>query len=360
MNLKSLPICVLFAGAVAAQGFGAIYTLDNDASDNSVQVTLRLPNGSLYPFASFATAGSGTGAGLGSQGALAASNDGHVLLAVNPGSNEVTLFRVLFGVFLWRQDVEDTGGVRPTSVAMHDQFVYVLNADSDSVRGFRRQGGNLVPIPGAVYPLSGNGVAAAQVGFSPDGHFLVVTERATDTIDVFRVLPNGRLGAGAFQSSAGPTPFGFQFRHDGALVVSEAAGGAAGASTVSTYRIHPNGMLETLTAAAPTGQSAACWIALAPSSPFAYTTNTGSGTLSGFGLDATGHAMLLDPSGVSGDLGPDARPIDAAFTPDGHFVYVLDAANDRIRALLRRPNGSLETLATSADTPDGSAGMIVR
>ncbi|MEO6593507.1 MAG: beta-propeller fold lactonase family protein, partial [Planctomycetota bacterium] len=197
----SLLLSLSLATGTIAQDFGTVYTLSNATASNSVTVTLRLPNGGLLPFAEFSTAGTGTGGGLGSQGALAASDDGRVLLATNPGSDQVSVFRVFFGLFMLRTDVEASGGTRPTSVALHGNLVYVLNAGSDSVAGFRIHNGQLTPIAGANYGLSQAGAAAAQVGFSPNGHFLVVTERATNRIGVFAVMPNGTLGAGHFQPS---------------------------------------------------------------------------------------------------------------------------------------------------------------
>jgi 6-phosphogluconolactonase (cycloisomerase 2 family) len=361
MNL-TLLLALATATSAAAQGqlFGAVYTMTNDPSGNAVTVTMRLPNGGLLPFAEFSAAGTGTGMGLGSQGAIAASENGRILLAVNPGSNEVTLFRVFAGLFLSRQDTESSGGVRPTSVALHGNLVYVLNAGSDTIVGFRRQNGDLVAIPGATYSLSQPASAAAQVGFSPDGGFVVVTERATNKIGVFAVQPNGTLGAGNFQPSAGATPFGFLFRDDGTLVVSEAAGGAAGASVASSYRIQPSGTLTTITSAAPTNQSAACWIAIPRNGAFAYTTNTGSGTLTGYALNAAGALSPLTPSGITGDLGSAARPLDFEFDPSGRFLFVLDSAADRIETFFRLQNGDLLRLQSARNLGDGAAGLIVR
>ena len=356
----ALLVPLLAPAPLAGQGFGTVLTQTNAPAGNEVSVSLRLPNGNLLPFGSYATGGAGTGGGLGSQGALAESGDGRLVFAVDAGSNEVTMFRRLFGVFLWRLDREGTGGTQPTSVAAHGRLVYVLNAGSDTVRGFRRRGADLAPIPGAVYGLSQAGAAAAQVGFSPDGAFLVVTERATNRIGVFRVLPNGTLGAGNFQPSAGPTPFGFQFRGDGTLVVSDAAGGAAGASVASSYRILPNGTLQVVSGAVPTNQAAACWIAIPRGGEFAYTTNTADGTLSGFSLDDAGALRLLDPSGVTGDLGAAARPIDFEFTRNGRLLYVLDSGADEIRAFLRTNDGGLVPLATRVTLADGAAGLLAR
>ncbi|MCB9878233.1 MAG: beta-propeller fold lactonase family protein [Planctomycetes bacterium] len=360
MNIRSVLLGLSLSTAVAAQGgFGAVYSLTNDAIGNAVAVSIRLPSGHLVPFASFATGGEGTGAGLGSQAALASSADGRYLFAVDAGSDELTMFRVFGGAFFWRVDTVASGGDRPTSVAAHHRLVYVLNADSDQVDGFRRVGNQLQAIPGASYALSQAGAAAAQVGFTPDGAHLVVTERATNQIVTFPVHADGTLGAATVNGSAGQTPFGFGFAGD-TLVVSEAAGGAMGASTVSTYRVQADGSLQVLTAALPTGQSAACWIAVPRHGGDAYTTNTGSGNLTGLDLDGGGTATLLDASGVSGDLGAMAHPIDADFTPNGRILYVLDSGNDVIRALRRKHDGSLQLLSTSVALPDGAAGLLVR
>lgn len=359
--IRTLALTATLAAptAVTAQGFGAVYTLSNDAAGNTVDVSLRLPSGRLLPFADYATGGDGTGAGLGSQGAIAQTRNGRFILAVNAGSDEVAVFRTFFNVFLWRTDTVSSGGDQPTSVAVSGRLVYVLNAGSDEVTGFRLRRSGLEAIPGATYPLSQSGAAGAQVGFSPNGEWLVVSERATNTLTVFPVEPGGTLGAAQHNTSAGDTPFGFQFRNDGLLVVSEAFGGAPGASVTSSYRIMPNGQLMTITGAAATNQTAACWIAIPRNGRFAYTTNTASGTLSGYSIMG-GQLNLLDPSGVTGDLGAAARPIDADFDRSGRYLFVLDSGGDEIATFRRSPNGGL-TLRTGAITlPDGAAGLIAR
>lgn len=359
-HLRLFTASLALTACATAQGFGAVYSLTNDTAANAVAVTLRLPNGQLVPFAEFATRGTGSGAGLGSQGALAASADGGTLLATNAGSNQLTLFRAWGGLLLWRRDTVDTGGMRPTSVTLHDDLAYVLNAGSDAVQGFRVHGGRLTPIHGANYGLSGLGVAAAQVGFSPDGRWLIVTERATNRVDVFPVRNNGTLGSGQFHTGAGITPFGFTFRDDGVLVVSEAAGGAAGASTTSAYRIQANGGLHTISAAVPTLQTAACWTAVTPNGRFAYTANAAGGTITGYAMNPAGAIARLDPAGVSGNLGPTARPLDCAFDASGRFFYVIDSGGDRLQGFRRRGDGSLELLGSSVALPDGSAGLLAR
>ena len=358
-RFASLLVATAIASSLTAQSLGAVFTLTNDTSDNAVAVTLRLPFGTLLPLGEFSTGGTGTGAGLGSQGALATSGNDRFLFAVNPGSDEITMFRLLFGVVPVRLDTEATGD-RPTSVAVRGNLVYVLNAGSDSVTGFRRQGNALSAIPGATYPLSQAGAAAAQVGFSPDGDHLVVTERATQRITVFSVNGNGTLGTVQFNQAAAPTPFGFLFRDDGLLVVSEAVGGAPDAGVTSSYRIQANGTLQVVSAAVATTETAACWVAIPEDGDFAYVTNTGSGTITGYATSAMGQLTMLDADGVTGDLGATARPLDFEFDPNGRFLFVLDSGNDRLRGFRRRSDGSLDLLATSIAVPDGTAGLLVR
>jgi len=343
-----------------AQPFGPVYTMTNATAGNEIAVGLRLPNGSIRPFARFATGGAGTGSGLGSQAAIATTEDDRWLLATNPGSDELTVFRVFLGLFLLRTDIRASGGDLPTSVAVHGDLVYAMNAGSDAVSGFHLRHGQLWPIAGATYALSQVGSAPAQVGFDPDGRFLVVTERMTNRIVVFPVQLGGTLGSLVANPSAGPTPFGFLFRRDGTLVVSEAAGGTVGASTVSTYRIQRDGTLATITAAAPTNQTAACWIAIPRGGEFAYSTNTGSGSITGYAIDRLGQLTRLDASGRTGDLGMSATPIDFEFDPRGRFLFTLDSTGDQIVTLERDAQGRLRLLPGAWSVPDGAAGVLVR
>ena len=69
-------------------------------------------------------------------------------------------------------------------------------------------------------------------------------------------------------ASSGAVPFGFGISPQGAIVVSE-----AGASTVSSYRLGPDGALHTITASLGVSQGAACWVAISPSGRLAYTGN---------------------------------------------------------------------------------------
>ena len=175
------------------------------------------------------TGGLGTGNSLASQGGIV--RDGRRLLVVNAGDNTVTSFAITRDG-LSRRDVEPSGGIRPVSVTVHDDVVYVLNTGSDSVSGFHiNDRGNLTPIANSARALSTTGTGAAEVKFTHDGDALIVTEKATNTIDTFEVSDDGVAGAATFTASVGVVPYGFDIDRRDHVVVSEAATGS-----VSSYR----------------------------------------------------------------------------------------------------------------------------
>lgn len=332
----------LFAYANAGWSDGAVYALSNAAAGNEVVVYNRAGDGSLRGRRAFATGGLGSGGGLGNQGAIAFSDSGQWLLAVNPGSDSITVFYSL-GSFLFRTDVEPSGGTRPVSVTIEDDIVYVLNAGSDDVQGFRLGiQGRLSPIPGSRRSLSGTATAPAQVEFNRDGDLLAVTEKATNRILTFAVDGDGRLGPATVTDSPSPTPFGFAFGRRDTLLVSEAVGGAAGASTLSSYRLSGAAAVAAVSPAVPSGQSAACWVVTTRDGRFAYVSNTASGNLSRYDVAADGAATL--GAAVAAETGAGSGPTDMALDRNSRFLYSLNPANGTISAFRVRSDGALQLI----------------
>src|SRR5437899_9881820 len=83
-------------GAVASDVVGHVYVNDNTAGVNTIAAFDRHADGTLTPLAGspFAAGGAGTGALIGSQGALQVTSDGRYLLAVDAGSNQISVLRV--------------------------------------------------------------------------------------------------------------------------------------------------------------------------------------------------------------------------------------------------------------------------
>ena len=344
----------------AERSAGAVYTMSNAAAGNQILVFHRAASGTLSPRGSFATGGLGSGAGLGNQGGLVLSDNNRWLLAVNAGSNDVSLFAVDDdGVLL--ADRVPSGGSKPISVTIHRRLVYVLNAGSDTVSGFTlRPHGKLSPIAGSTRPLSGTGVDAAQVQFSRDGRSLIVTEKAANLIVTYPVDDDGLLGAPLLQPSQGTTPFGFAVGDHRHVFVSEAFGGAPNASAVSSYRLGRDGFLEVLSPSVPTHQTAACWVVVTEDGRFAYTTNTGSGSISGYAIDDDGRLSLLNPDGRTADTGAGSTPIDLALSEDGRFLFVLNSGAHNIGAFRILHDGQLQLVATVGGLPSGVDGLAAK
>src|SRR5215467_11096314 len=107
-----------------------------------------------------------------------------LLLAVNAGSNDISIFGVKADSLQFFQRISSYG-TRPISITVHDELVYVLNAGgTPNIAGFRIEPrvNRLFPLPGSTRGLTGGAAAGpAQVNFTPDGAFLMVTEKATNT-----------------------------------------------------------------------------------------------------------------------------------------------------------------------------------
>ena len=367
-------------GALAALGFltsitvlvatpqpapGAVYTATNGAAMNEIVVYDRAGNGQLAHVATVATGGAGTGAGLGNQGGLRITADGRFLIVVNAGSHDVSVLRVTpHGLEL--TDRVGSGGLRPVSVAVSRQLVYVLNAGgsvgaADNVSGFRlSRFGQLTPIAGSTRPLSTVSTAPAQVEFSPDGSLLVITEKATNAIGVFPVLQTDLLGAGTFYPANGATPFGFAFGLRGQMFVSEAWGGAPDASSVSSYDFTDVGQLVTVAAAVPNTETAACWLVVTNSGRYLYVTNTGSSTISGYEIEPEGHIALLDADGATAPTGAGSAPIDLAFSVNDQYLYALSGGSNTITIFRSLPHGRLQPMGEVGGLPAGTNGLVAR
>lgn len=345
--------------AAADRSPGAVYTLTNQTSGNGVAIFDRAPDGSLTYSGIALTGGTGTGAGLGSQGAVVLSDDNRHLLAVNAGSNDISLFNVTeHGLSLAHRIA--SGGVRPTSVAIHKNVVYVLNAGgTGNIAGFVLGNGGLSPIAGSSRPLSSSDAGGAQVSFSPDGKALVVTERFTNAISVYSVNADGTASQAHTYASSGATPFGFAFNKHGALVVSEAFGGAADASAASSYIVR-NGGLSLVTGSLGTTETAACWVVVSKDGKFAYTANAGSSSITGYAVAPNGALTLLDANGVTASTGVGAGALDLAVSNNGRFLYVLANRANSVAGFRIGSGGRLEPVGVGAGLPTGSVGIAAR
>jgi 6-phosphogluconolactonase len=370
LALAALGTATLNGSPTSAQSLrsGAVYVMTNQVA-NAVAVFKRAPDGTLSPAGMFSTGGSGNPVAqpgdpptdpLASQGSLILSEDNRFLFAVNAGSNEISALAVeRAGLTL--VDKVASGGVRPISVTVHGNLLYVLNeGGTPNITGFIVSNeGELSPLAGSTRPLSGGSAAdPAEVSFSPGGELLVVTEKATNIIDTYTVGGDGLASGPLPNPSNGLTPFGFAFDRRANLIVSEAFGGAPNQSAVSSYTVSEDGTLSVVSGSVPDFQTAACWVVITNNGRYAFVSNTGSGTVSSYKLGAQGNLSLINP--VAANTGPGSSPIDMALDNSSRYLYVHAAGLQAVASFRVEADGSLTPIGVTGGLPFGAQGIAAR
>ena len=348
---------------------GHVYVNDNTKPANTIGAFDRHADGTLTPEAGspFWAGGAGTGTGLASQGALQFSADGRLLIAVDAGSNQISVLRVHSdgSLSLVPGGVVSSHGVLPDSIAVYGDLVYVANsgAGHSNYTGFRLSfRGHLFHIPGSTVKLASD-AAPGDVLFNGTGTKLVGTEVGPSLIDSFTVGLGGRLTAapGSPFPAQGLGPFGSEFSpaSPNQLFVSNAHNTATDSGTVSAFRDHRNGRLSPV-AGSPfaDGQMAPCWVEITHDGQFLFTVNTASGSISSYRIAPNGALTLLGSTPISGTK---VGAVDARLSPDGGFLYVDESAIGKVAAFTFS-GGSLTELGTSPfPLPAGAApaGVVV-
>jgi 6-phosphogluconolactonase len=318
------------ASAAPAHHSGYVYVNDNTAGRNTIAGFARQADGRLTQLARspFDAGGAGTGSGLASQGAIQVSSDGRYVIAVDAGSNDISVLETKRGGALKLVDVVSSGGVEPVSVAVHNDLVYVANAGAggSNYTGFiLGSGGRLRPLAGSTVPLPDD-AQPGDVLFNSTGTNLIGARVNSSQIDSFRVH-NGRLAAAAGSPFAaqGAGPFGSEFRptDPSQLFVSNAHDGADN-GTVSAFSVAADGALSSI-GSSPFAdlQTAPCWVEITHDGEFLFTVNTASGTISRYEIAADGTLTLLGSTPVSDQAGVGA--VDARLSADGQTLYVNES-----------------------------------
>ena len=231
-------------------------------------------------------------------------------------------------------------------------MLYVLNAGgSGNITGFTVRHEGLAALAGSTEPLGSGSSGPAEVAFSPNGKTLVVTEKASSTIDTYAVDEDGVAGAPVVNASAGSTPFGFDFDNRGNVLTSDAGGSA------SSYAVAADGSLSVISGAVPTFQGAPCWLVTTGDGRYAYTANAGGGTISGFAVGPDGSLSLLDPNGATGNLGAGSHPLDEIVSRDGKFLHVLVDGSHTVGTFRIGNGGGLTWIGAAGTLPPGDVGL---
>lgn len=357
-------VTVAAPGAYASTNAGilnhAVFVQTNDAAGNQVIAYERGIDGRLAEVGQYRTGGRGgsePGAvvdPLASQGSLTYDARHRLLLAVNAGSDTLSVFAVR-GTHLRLEQVLATHGALPTSVGVAGDVAYVLDAAGDgAISGYRIAGDRLHDINGSTRSLGlGNDqapnflAAPAQVAITPDARSVIVATKNHNTLVVFPLGYDLRPNSPKTISSEAPVPFALSFDAAGRLLVVEASGGA------SSYNVSRGGTLSVISSHVANGQKASCWSVMARG--YLYAANAGSATITGY-RDVRGELSLLDPSGVTATT--DAGAVDLAASSDGKFLYDQATGAGAIDEYAVNDDGSLTQIGNlTGFTRDNGAGI---
>jgi 6-phosphogluconolactonase (cycloisomerase 2 family) len=345
---------------------GFVYTQTNQATGNAVLAYQTGPGGTLTLVGTYPTGGTGTGKSPGSQGGVVLGDNGTLLAAVNGGSNSVSVFSVSPNGSLQLVQTTPSGGVDPISATIHGNWVYALNAGAaatatnaavaPNIDGFI-VGNRFLSGLSDVQPLNAAAASPEQIGFSPDGRSILVTEKASSTIDVYPVDRFGVAGPAVTTTlTAGTGPYGFEFTPNGTAVISEAA-----INSVATFQVSPTGTLDQISSVIDTGQVAPCWVALTPDGSVAFAANAHSGTVSSISVAPNGTLALINAvaattGGVDTDLvvgGNNSLYVSDQPNFESSTISAPGALSTPIDAVTGLPTGTFGLAASTPGQPFG-------
>lgn len=332
-----------------------VYVMPNRAGANTIAIFDRAQDGTLTFLREVPTGGTGSGPGqlpapfpagipggnpLTSQDSLVRTDDGRFLIAVNAGSNDISVLAITEDGLQF-VDKAPSGGNVPVSIAHYNNLVYVINegqfspdllgAQPTMTGYFIGHDGKLTPIPNSARVTGAPNAEPGDILFSPDGKWLIITDKFAQTlIHVLKIDEDATTHEVGTYVSNTPAPLGAAFTHHRILAVTEANAtfvngtrtGVTDGSTMSSYKLTEDGTLEKISVAVPTDQTATCWVRFTPDGHYAYVTNKGSGSISSFTITPDGKLTLL--ASVATETGSDfSLPIDEDITDNGKFLYVL-------------------------------------
>jgi len=355
-GLLTVALCIgASATAMYAQGRGpSVFVMTNDNAKNEILTYQRSFNGEFILADRVATGGRGSGGEtdpLQSQGSLTLSGDHTLLFAVNSASGSVSSFHILDGIPVL-VDKEPSEGAFPIAVTEHNGTVYVLNAGgSGAIVAFKADGfGRLHEIQNSSAFLTGTNSGASSISVSPNGKWLIVIEKASNSIDVLPINPDGTLGTVANNHSVTPGVFATAFTSTGQLVVSENQPGGTDISSISSYAINSNGTLTAITQSLRTFGDGNCWNVISPNGKWVYVDNAGTFTVAGFSIGTNG-ALAPIAGTILSTLPDGVTNLDMTISGDGKYLFNLQSGAGAIGVYSINSDGTLNQLGDIEGLP---------
>src|SRR5206468_10833732 len=122
-------------------------------------------------------------------------------------------------------------------------------------------------------------------------------------------------------------------------------------------RVNADGTLHLVSPSVPTHQTAACWVVVTDNGRFAYTSNTGSGSISGYAIDEDGGLTLLNADGRTADTGAGSAPTDLALSENGRLLFSLNSGTGSVSAFTIHASGRLQPVGHIGGLPASATGL---
>ena len=358
-GLLAVTVCIgASASPVLAQAGGgntSVFVMTNDKVKNEVLTYQRGYDGQFVLRERAATGGRGSGGEtdpLQSQGALTISGDHTLLFAVNSASGSVSSFHILDGIPVLI-DKETSEGAFPIAVTEHNGTVYVLNAGgSGAIVAFKADGfGRLHEIQNSSAFLTGTNSGASSISVSPNGKWLIVIEKASNSIDVFPILADGTLGTVVANKSVTAGVFATVFTPGGQLIVSEnQPNSGTDTSSISSYTINANGTLTAITQSIPTFGNGNCWNAITPNGKWVFVDNSATSSVAGFSISSAGALSPIADTVVS-TLPEGSTNLDMAISADGKYLFNVLSGAGQIGVFTINAGGTVNQLGSIEGLP---------
>ncbi|GFP60127.1 hypothetical protein ACSS6W_007724 [Trichoderma asperelloides] len=367
VGLTGLSTVLAAPGSVDSRNAnGAVFALTN-AVNNAIIAFSRNADGTLTKTGEYPTGGHGQGVDFDSQGGLQLSADNKFLYAVNPASDEVTVYSVSGSSLKKIQSIY--AGDQPLAISLSNNgFAYVMDGSvaTTGIFGFKRNQmtGMLTPITNSTIATSTPIGVPGTVAFSPDSRTIIVTNKVGSTIDQYSVAANGDAVLETTYASTGLRPFGAVWGKSNTLYVVESGLPAFGNAGLSTYlldKVDQNPLLKPITKSEKNQQTDGCWVVVTPDEKYAYTASFITNAISSYKVAANGTATLIQE--VAASPGEGTEPVDLALSADGQYLYNLQRGGGAISGWKIQADGSLKTLSNSfgagqgIPVADGASGL---
>jgi 6-phosphogluconolactonase (cycloisomerase 2 family) len=365
--LKSVPgllavaLCLgasastIYAAETIGRGSTSVFVMTNDNVKNEILTYQQGSDGQFALRERVATGGRGSGGQtdpLQSQGALTISGNHALLFAVNSASGTVSSFHLLNGIPVFI-DQEYSGGAFPIAVTEHNGTVYVLNAGgSGAVVALKADGlGRLHKIQNGSAFLTSTNSGASSISISPNGQWLIVIEKASNSIDAFPVHPDGTLGTVVNNKSVTPGVFAAVFTPNGQLIISEnQPNSGTDTSSISSYTINSNGSLTPISQSLPTFGNGNCWNVITPNGKWVYVENSATSSVAGFSIASSG-ALSPIANTILNTLPQGSTNLDVTTSGNGNYLFNIQSGAGAVGVYTINSDGTLNQLGDIEGLP---------